>query len=144
MWQKKVANCALCGTLQHILNFCSDSLQQGRLTWRHNSILNYLAATLKQHKPENTEILADLPDHSVNGSTVPPDILCTSQRPDLVLLDRQTKKIVLLELTCSFETNADSANLKKMIRYRDLKTDIESKGYEVTLLPFEIGSLERP
>jgi hypothetical protein len=86
------------------------------------------------------EILADLPDQTINGSTVPPDILCTSQRPDLVFIDRSAKKIVLLELTCSFETNADSANLKKRIRYRDLKTDIEAKGYAVTLLPFEIGS----
>lgn len=140
---RKLANCTLCGnhcTLQHILNFCSVSLQQGRLTWRHNSILSHLTKTLKAHNPQNIEILADIPGHTLNGSTVPPDILCTSQRPDLVLVDRTSKSIVLLELTCSFETNADSANVRKKIRYRDLKTDIEASGYKVTLLPFEVGS----
>ena len=35
-------SCVLCGrpcTLRHLLNACSSALQQGRYTWRHNSVL---------------------------------------------------------------------------------------------------------
>ena len=45
-WDKKqLANCVLCKkycTLLHILNYCSVSLNQGRFTWRHDSVLSFL------------------------------------------------------------------------------------------------------
>ena len=143
-WGKKqLANCALCKnycTLLHILNYCSISLNQGRFTWRHNSILNYLISVLKSVKPVAIEILADLPGLTMNGSTVPPDILCTGQRPDVVFVERDSKKIALLELTCCFESNEESANSRKTTTYRDLKSDLEEKGFQVSLVPFEVGS----
>ena len=83
---------------------------------------------------------SDLDQFSLNGGTIPPDILCTLQRPDLTLIDRSKKKITILELTCSFERNINSANIRKLGKYQDLKKDIEKNGYSVTLLPFEIGS----
>ena len=48
--------------------------------------------------------------------------------------------ICLLELTCSFERNAEAANLRKSIRYTSLKNDLEDIGYKCFLVPFEIGS----
>ena len=81
--------------------------------------------------------LADLPGFDLNGSTIPPDILITTARTDLVIIDRQQKKIYLLELTFSFES---SANIRKNIRYNPLKTDLIAKGYECYLIPFEVGS----
>ena len=143
-WGKiQLANCALCGnycTLEHILNFCSVAKNQGRFTWRHNSVLNYLCSELKDKLPENLQMYSDLDQYSLNGGTIPPDILCTLQRPDLTLIDRSKKKITILELTCSFERNINSANIRKLGKYQDLKKDIEKNGYSVTLLPFEIGS----
>ena len=143
-WGKiKLANCALCGnycTLEHILNFCSVAKNQGRFTWGHNSVLNYLCLELKDKLPENLQMYSDLDQYSLNGGTIPPDILCTLQRPDLTLIDRSKKKITILELTCSFEQNINSANIRKLGKYQDLKKDIEKNGYSVTLLPFEIGS----
>ena len=49
-------------------------------------------------------------------------------------------KIFVLELTCSFERNIDSANARKKERYTQLKSDIEDQGYTCYLVPFEIGS----
>ena len=46
----------------------------------------------------------------------------------------------MLELTCSFESNIESAHIAKRKKYQDLKTDLEAQKYSVTLLPFEIGS----
>ena len=141
-WGKiKLANCALCGnhcTLEHILNFCKISLDQKRFTWRHDSVLNYLSSEIL--KPDNLEMYADIPKYWLNGSTIPPDVLCTLLRPDMIFLDRKLKKIIMLELTCSFERNIDAANIRKKTKYQDLKEDLEIAGFHVTLLPFEIGS----
>ena len=138
-----VSVCPLCsnhGTLEHILNFCSVSLRQGRFTWRHNSVLNHIANTILQNKPPNLEVFSDVAGLDINGGTIPPDVLVTQSRPDLVLLSRHEKTICLLELTCSFERNAQAANLRKSTRYANLKTDLEDAGYKCMLVPFEIGS----
>ena len=114
--KRRIATCPLCsnhGTLEHILNFCPISLTQGRLTWRHNSVLNHLTKAIIKDKPYNIEVLADIPGFDMNGSTIPPDILVTTLRPDLVLINRTEKEIYLLELTCSFEQNAAAANARK-------------------------------
>ena len=92
-----------------------------------------------KHKPPSITVYADLPQFSLNGGTIPPHILVTNSRPDLVIIDETNKHIALLELTCSFETNADSANVRKSIRYNDLKDDIKLANYKVNLLPFEVG-----
>ena len=143
-WGKRMVSvCPLCsnhGTLEHILNFCPVSLTQGRFTWRHNSVLNHLSNTIQEHKPSNLEVFCDIAGQDINGGTIPPDILVTQSRPDLVLLNRDDKTICLLELTCSFERNAEAANLRKSTKYNSLKTDIEDRGYKCFLVPFEVGS----
>ena len=116
------------------------SLHQGRYTWRHNSVLNHLATTILENKPENLEIYSEISGLDINGGTIPPDILVTTSRPDLVLVNREDRKIYLMELTCSFEQNIQAANLRKTIRYTSLKSDIEQAGYTCILIPFEIGS----
>ena len=138
-----VSVCPLCsnqGTLEHILNFCSVSLTQGRYTWRHNSVLNHIANTIMQNKPSHVEVYSDISGLDINGGTIPPDILVTQLRPDLVILNRQEKIISLLELTCSFERNSEAANLRKTLRYTSLKSDLENNGYRCLLVPFEVGS----
>ena len=141
--KRVVSKCPLCsntGTLEHILNFCSISLNQGRFTWRHNSVLNHITKTMIDNKPENLEIFADICGLSFNGGTIPPDVVSTQLKPDLVLLNRQEKKIFVMELTCSFERNITAANLRKTTKYTNLKSDLEDQGYSCTLVPFEIGS----
>ena len=105
--KKKLANCTLCGnhcTLLHILNYCKISLDQGRFDWRHDSVLKLLVSAVVEGKPPNLDMFADLQGYKINGGTIPADILCTLERPDLVLVERKTKTIFLLELTCSFVT----------------------------------------
>ena len=52
----------------------------------------------------------------------------------------KSKKIHLLELICSFENHCGTANSRKTQKYQDLKTDLETQGFTVTLLPFKVGS----
>ena len=143
-WGKRVVSrCPLCsntGTLHHILNFCPIALTQGRYNFRHDSVLNHLASVIIGNKPDNLEVYADIPGLDINGSTIPPDILVTLSRPDLVLINRSRKTVWLLELTCSFESNIQVAHQRKALKYTDIKSDIEDSGFQCTLLPFEIGS----
>ena len=50
-------------------------------------------------------VYADLDDWRINGSTVPSDLVANGQMPDIVLLDKQKKMIVLLELTVPFDSS---------------------------------------
>ena len=59
-------------------------------------------------KPDSMELYADLEGWQVNGGTVPSDLVATGQKPDIVLLDRVQKTIVLLELTCLFDSSTRS------------------------------------
>ena len=77
---------------------------------------------------------------SINGATIPQDILPSQQRPDLVILNRKEKLISLIELTVSFETNFEDAHARKTQRYSQMKSDLESKGFQCFLLPLEVGS----
>ena len=140
---RKFNKCDLCGNfsnLEHILNYCTVALKQKRYTWRHDSILNYLTLEMKKTKPDNITIYTDIPGHMFNSGTIPPDILTTSSRPDIVILDRKAKKIELLELTCSFEKNGEKANILKGRKYFDLKRDLETAGWTTQLIPFVVGS----
>jgi hypothetical protein len=140
---RKSNKCEICGNfgnLEHILNWCSVALKQGRLTWRHDSVLNYMAGQLKKHKPDDVTIYVDLPGQSLNGGTIPPDILVTAQRPDIVIINRISKTITLLELTVSFERNIEAAHLRKSMKYLDLTHDLNSAGWRANCQPFEIGS----
>ena len=124
-WGKRqLDKCGICGNrsdLEHILNWCPVALKQGRMTWRHDSIISHMTKTIKKSKPSDIDIYSDLPGHKMNGGTIPPDILATSSRPDVVIVDRSSKEIHLLELTCSFEKNIETAHILKSRRYNDLK-----------------------
>ncbi len=72
-------------------------LNEGRLTWRHNSVLNFIASSLKSAKHSN--LYADLPGY------ISPAVLTGNElRPDL-LITLENKCIYILELTVGFESN---------------------------------------
>ena len=83
-----------------------------------------MTTKMKTKLPDGLEIYADLPGFRINGGTVPADTVVTGERPDIVILNRETKHIILLELTTSFETNVRQANIRETIRYSDLKCDL--------------------
>ena len=73
-------------------------------------------------------------------SFLPDDVVPTSERPDIVLVNRNKKEIIIGELTVPFEPNIDKARKRKVDKYASLSSDIEEKGYKCTLICFEIGS----
>ena len=144
-WGKKLnTRCKLCGnheTLLHILNNCKRALEQERYNFRHDSIIKYIMSSLLTLKPSDSiSCYADLRDHMINGGTVPPDILPTVQRPDLVIVNSANKSVMIGELTVPFETNITSARERKCEKYSSLVQDIISRGFSCKLVCFEIGS----
>jgi hypothetical protein len=95
---------------------------------------------MKKEAIEEISIFTVIPGQSINGGTLPPDIIVTGQRPDIVIINRTEKKIVLFELTVSFEKNVEAANLRKSRRYMDLTSDLVQNGWHAENIPFEIGS----
>ena len=151
-WGKVVdTSCKLCfnpeqpntkttATLGHILNNCPRMLD--RYEWRHNGVLAYLYKEVMDAKSPGITIHVDIEGAKVNGGTLPPEIMVTTQRPDIVIINTNTTPatVLLVELTCPFTRNIEAANARKRLRYEFLAADIEQAGYKCSNLPFEIGS----
>ena len=139
LWGKISNDKCFCGqkqTLNHILNCCNMSLNQGRFTYRHDSILNYIHKCLDSSK---FTCYIDLVGHQTqDGGTIPPEVMVTTMKPDLVIIDKQRKIMEIFELTVPGETRISTAHNIKFEKYQHFSTDINS--YKVTVTPFEIGS----
>ena len=103
-------------------------------------MLPHMISEMVKGKSDDITIHADLPGHQINGGSIPADIHATSQRPDIVIINRSKKQICFFELSVSFEKNAESANLRKLGRYRELALDLTNKGWVTSNTPFEVGS----
>ena len=88
-------------------------LNEGRFTWRHDSVLNLIASMLK---PLNcSKLYADILGYTMSQSVITGDTL----RPDLVLTI-ENKCIYILELTVGFESNLLANARRKRKKYQDL------------------------
>ena len=134
--------CNALGSLGHLLNHCNMMLD--RYKYRHDSVLNHIVKTVVEEKSQNTEVYADLQGWRVNGGTVPANMVLTDQMPDIVLVDRSNTpvKVVLLELTCSWDSkhHFQAAMDRKEYRYRRLTQELKDAGYNAINLPLEIGA----
>ena len=149
-WGKAASDkCRACGnreTLHHVLNHCKTSLEQGRFTWRHNNVLNYIVKTIKLgfiNDVNPPQILSDLVTRAINippPTTIPFECSPTNLVPDICLFWKNLKKLVIIELTVPFEFNVDKAHVRKCNKYAPLVADIENSGYEVSLICLEVGS----
>ena len=77
--------------LFHVLVHCKHTLDQGRLTWRHDSVLNHIAGCLKSALvgKSTVELYCDLDGlQAPGGGSIPADVMVQAQRPDLVIIDR--------------------------------------------------------
>ena len=120
---------------------------KGRFTWRHDSVLKSILINLKNNLPHDVKIYADL-DHwraeDNPPSTIPPEILSTSSRPDIVII-HSTREIQILELTVP--SNSKSALQNAIVRkqskenYNYLVNDLKDRKWNTTYHTVEIGSL---
>jgi hypothetical protein len=126
-------------TLLHVLVHCKHTLDQRRLTWRQNSVLNHFAGCLKSALvgKSTVELYCDLDGlQDPAGGSIPADVMVQAQRPDLVIVDRSVHgrhRIALVELICPWDTDAKRAEEHKTARYVDLKEELNNHGWDCNL-----------
>ena len=116
-----------------MISSCKCYLEEGRYTWRHNSVLVYLANTFSSLS--QCKIYADLPSF-----TSPCLITGDSLRPGLLLLTGNNV-LYILELTLSFETNIQLNSIRKGNKYNRLIKDMSSTQNIVTFINLSMGAL---
>ena len=144
------ARCKLCdapqATALHVLNGCKQALEDGRYTWRHDSVLLKIVAGLRNLLPPSNSIFADLPNLRADESppaTVPPQLLCTSARPDIVICKDNVVQIIELTV-CSNNARAMlEAKRRKESKelYQALLNDLLRRDIKASYLTIEVGAL---
>ena len=70
------SQCPLCSTVRpttaHILNGCFTALNQGRYTWRHDSVLIKISRVFQSLLPHSTTLYADLDGLRAEDNPHPP------------------------------------------------------------------------
>ena len=124
-----------------ILNNCSVSLNQGRYTWKHDSILRHIVQLLQAPSTKcDVKMYADIDGMTSSCGTIPAYILPTSQRPDLFLYDEKVKKSHHSWTHRVVWANVPKAHEIKQSRYAGLLSDLNRAGVNTSLVCFEIGS----
>ena len=127
--------------LNHVLSSCPKFLEQGRYTYRHNNVIKEIVENIDR---ENARVYADIEGHTIGGGTVPPDILVTSEKPDIVIIhDPETAEkkhhITIIELTVPWEERLRTSREHKTNKYSSLVSDIQAAGFSVDFIPLEVG-----
>ena len=128
-------DCSFClsqETLLHVVAGCSSYLTQSLFTWRHDSILNFLATSLQVLK--DTVIYADLPDFKS-----PSIITGDSHRPDLLISNNNCQYV--LELSVGFESNLKNNIIRKKEKYKELNNTLRNKFKKVEFINLSLSAL---
>ena len=128
-WGKRTNDrCPFCGnieTLLHILSNCSTSLDQGRYTWRHDSVLTSIITLIRPHLYDGMVLYSDMIGYQApHGGTIPPHILVTNLRPDIFIVDENARIAIVFELTCPWDNNIERSHTYKEEKYSPLVADL--------------------
>ena len=130
------SDCSFCLTqesLLHIVSGCKVYLQQGRYTWRHDSILMLIATTFRSL--QHAKIFADIPVF-LSTSVITGDDL----RPDL-LLSLSNKSLYILELTVGCESNLGNKAERKKQKYWELTQQLKNDYDKINFVNLSISTL---
>ncbi len=140
LWKKSEnALCKVCfntQTLQHVVSACKVHLEEGRYTWRHNSVLKIIADYLVSVS-NNIELYCD-----ITGYMSPSIITGEQKRPDIVVIDKQRSCMVfVLELTVGFETRIKDNAVRKHNHYSGLCSELRNQYNRVKFVNISVGVL---
>ena len=120
-------------TLQHVVSSCKSYLENGRYTWRHNSVLLHIANSFSSL--QRCRLFVDLPSFPS-----PSLITGDSLRPDLPLISHDNT-LYILELTVGFQTNIEVNNKRKAMKYDPLIQDLRSQYRISTFINLSMSAL---
>ena len=143
-WGKRITDrCPFCGniqTLAHVLSNCISALTQGRFTWHHNSVLSSVISLIRPHLKDGFILYSDMPGYTApHGGTIPPNILVTAFKPDIVIVSQTSQEVVVLELTCPWDSNIARSHNYKSEKYAPLIADL-SQTRVVSFFAIEVSA----
>ena len=115
-------------TKQTFINFVQEG---GKALTNHRSTDTGLLAAVR-----DCELLVDLKGQL----KFPPDLATIMSRPDVLLLSRATKRVVLIELTVPWEERIEEAHERKKAKYQPMLDECRQRGWKTWNLPVEVGS----
>ena len=129
---------------------CTVALSQGRFTYRHDQVLYCIVSNLSGLLAESqtTHVYADLPGMYASMSPqaiIPPSLIVTPYRPDIVIHNESTNTVVLLELTCPLDSiqHLESARDRKQTKedYLQILSELDRLGTPCYYNTIEISVL---
>ena len=91
------------------------------------------------YQPAGPKQIQDIQGQTIGEGTIPPDILVTSEKPDIAIIDPLLKLVTIIELTCPWEERLKQAREHNTNKYAPLIYGIQEQGHAVILIPLEIG-----
>ncbi|XP_066304443.1 uncharacterized protein [Branchiostoma lanceolatum] len=70
----------------------------------------------------------------------PEEVAVTRLRPDVILWSKETKQVVLIELTVPWEERAEEAHERKALKYQELVHMCKERGWKASCSPVEVGT----
>ena len=131
------SDCSFClypETFLHVVAGCQNYLN--RFTWRHDSILKFLARTFQA--VSNCKLLVDLP-----GFESPSIITGDDYRPDFLLttLDKWLYIVELSQLTVGYESDLENNVNRKKAKYIDLIEQLDKNFSTVKFVNLSMSPL---
>ena len=120
-------------SLLHVVGGCQQYLD--RFTWRHDSILNFIARSLQPVINVHSSLYAN-----VNGFLNPSIITAENYRPERLFLI-QSKWLYVVELTVGFESKLNNNAVRKREKYLNLIREMSRNYRCVKFVNLSMSSL---
>ena len=140
-------------TVGYIVVECKMLAQKYYKNWRHDKVAQVVHWRLcksyglergdvwYKHQPKpviENELTKVLWDFSIQT-----DHQIEANRPDIVVLEKTSRKCLLIDIACPFETRVANKEKEKVEKYQDLRRELHRiwKCSDVKIIPVIIGAL---
>jgi hypothetical protein len=147
--------CRLCGikveSVTHIISACK-MLAQREYKRRHDKVCTYVhwhlcnikgfSAGDKWYTHRAEKVLEDEHTKLLWDFNVQTDRVIEHRRPDIILIDKESKVCFLIDVAVPGDHNVDFKEIEKLDNYSDLRTEIERMwNVKAHIIPVVIGAL---
>ncbi len=149
--------CRMCGereeTVAHVVAECKMLAQKYYKEWRHDKVAQVIHWRLCErlgfergekwynHVPE--PVLESEESKILWDFKIQTDTPIEANKPDIVVFEKTTRKCLIIDVACPFDTRVCAKEKEKNEKYHDLKRELKRlwKCNEVLIVPVIIGAL---
>ena len=103
-------------------------------------MLASLLNLIRPHLKNGMTVYSDMAGYQApHGGTIPPHVLVTAMKPDIVVLSEFSQEVIILELTCPWDANIARSHSYKSEKYAPLVADL-SNTHVVSFFSVEVSA----